>query len=168
MSTLVKKWTLDYETEWKGPFGGLRYMPNQYEKIGMLACGTGIAPMVQVLRSVLDNEDDFTVIRVLYSCRTQHDILVKDFLDDYSSFWNVKITYFLTRSSPESVSSDKGFVRYSDRVEFGRIDKKLVEREIPSPSPKVLVLVCGTWSFEEDMIKYLTSLGHERESIFKF
>lgn len=168
MTSIIKEWRPYTETEWKGPFGGLHYIPNRYREMDMLACGTGIAPMVQVIRSVLDNEEDLTVIRLLYSCRTQHGILMKDFLDECSSYWNVRITYVLSRTGPKLVPGDKGSVRYSDRVEFGRIDEQLVKREMPAPSAQVLVLVCGTRSFEKDMIKYLLLLGHDRETIFKF
>lgn len=32
----------------KGPFAKLDYQANKYKKIGMVAGGTGIAPMIQV------------------------------------------------------------------------------------------------------------------------
>jgi cytochrome-b5 reductase len=37
----------------KGPFAKLAYQPNKFRKIGMIAGGTGIAPMIQVLETCL-------------------------------------------------------------------------------------------------------------------
>lgn len=67
MSHHISQWSIGSSAEWKGPFGSFTYTPNkvyriqllsvqvecfcQFDRIGMLACGTGIAPMIQVIRS---------------------------------------------------------------------------------------------------------------------
>ena len=168
MTQLIKSWKIGTLVDWKGPFGDFSYSPNQFKQLVMLACGTGIAPMVQIIRYILDHEDDYTFICLLYASRTQHDILLKDILDKFKDYWNFKVTYFLSRSCVISVESNKGLVCYDDVVQFGRIDKTVLINEIPSPSTSVQVLVCGTKSFDKDMIKYLLQIGYTRSQIFKF
>ena len=63
----------------------------------MLAAGTGIAPMFQVIKAIVDNEDDYTRIKLIYSCRKVEDILLKDKLDDCKQFWNFTVLYCLTK-----------------------------------------------------------------------
>ena len=65
----------------------------------MLAAGTGIAPMVQVLRTILDNDDDDTRINLIYACRLYQDILVKDVLDASTDHWNFNLIYAISQAS---------------------------------------------------------------------
>ena len=62
-----------------------------------LAAGTGIAPMIQVIRSILDDEEDDTQIKLLYSVKTYDQILMKPLLDEWAGFWNFTSTYFLSQ-----------------------------------------------------------------------
>ena len=44
--------------DFKGPNLKLPYKANEYSKIGMVAGGTGIAPMLQVIDEILENPED--------------------------------------------------------------------------------------------------------------
>lgn len=62
----------------KGPFPKLPYRPNMTRRLLMLAGGTGLAPMVQVLHRVLDaGSGDRTEVTLLFGSRTRGDILMK-------------------------------------------------------------------------------------------
>lgn len=154
--------------EWKGPFGEFRYSPNQFRELVMLACGTGIAPMIQIIRVVLENEDDFTKLKLLYASRTQHNILLKNLIDEFSDYWNFSVSHFLSDSDEESLKSDKGQIKYGDCVKYGRISLTVLESELSGMTEGVQFLVCGTKSFDKDMIKYLLKLKFTYEQIFKF
>lgn len=139
----------------------------------MLACGTGIAPMLQVARATVENEDEDTFVRCFFACRTQHDILLKEELDHLRGFWNFTITYVLSNSSQESLSSDPGKTSYGDTVHFGRMDFEFVQKEMSSfildtARKRSMVLICGTKSFDKDMINYLTRTGCAQYAYFKF
>lgn len=168
LTQLIKDWSVGTLVDWRGPFGEFRYQMNEYKRLGMLACGTGIAPMVQVIQAVLDNEDDFTSVQLVYACRTQHDVLMKDRLDQFSGYWNFHVLYVLSKSNSEEVTVDKGLIRYGDQVKFGRVDADMVQAEMPPPSAEHHVLVCGTRSFDKDMINHLLKMGYQRKQIFKF
>uniref|UniRef100_A0A7C9D7G3 NADH-cytochrome b5 reductase n=2 Tax=Opuntia streptacantha TaxID=393608 RepID=A0A7C9D7G3_OPUST len=67
-----------------GPVGRFRYCAGQARAFGMLAGGTGITPMFQVTRAILENPKDKTKIYLIYANHTVDDILLKDDLDNFS------------------------------------------------------------------------------------
>lgn len=83
----------------------------QYSHIGMLACGTGIAPMIQVIRTIVENEEEDTFVKLVYACRSQYDIILKNLLDEWTSHWNFSVVYALSRSSRQSVTDNPGSIR---------------------------------------------------------
>jgi cytochrome-b5 reductase len=168
MSKLIKNLQVGSDVQWKGPFGDFVYQPNQFDELVMLACGTGIAPMIQVISSILCNEDDMTRLYLLYASRSQHHILLKNLLDEFSSYWNFNVRYYLSGSDADWLKKDKGLVKYGDEVEYGRIDKDILESELSGKTSNVRVLICGTKSFEKDMVKYLLSLGYQKDNLYKF
>lgn len=76
----------------KGPFGEqfVYLPPGKYQrcgldyivsKINMVAGGTGITPMYQIITSVLSDPADCTEIRLMYANNTEEDILLRKELD---------------------------------------------------------------------------------------
>ncbi|KAK3991040.1 hypothetical protein QBC44DRAFT_341388 [Cladorrhinum sp. PSN332] len=62
----------------RGPKGSVRCEANSYAKhIGMIAGGTGIAPMFQMIRAICEDESDSTTMSLLYASNS----------DKTSSFW---------------------------------------------------------------------------------
>jgi len=59
-----------------GPMGTWKYTP-QYSKIIMIAAGTGITPMYQILNAITTNPDDKTIVGLLYANKDLKDILLK-------------------------------------------------------------------------------------------
>ncbi|KAM5552319.1 hypothetical protein ABKV19_026932 [Rosa sericea] len=57
--------------------GRFKYQPNQVRAFGMLAGGTGIAPMFQVARAIMENLSDRTNVHLIYANVTYEDILLK-------------------------------------------------------------------------------------------
>ena len=144
---------------------------SQYSRIGMLCCGTGIAPMIQVARAVVEREEEETFLHLVYGCRTQDDVLLKTELDHFSSYWNFTVLFALSRTSQSNLAVNPGSIKYADKVHFGRIDAELVEREMPCPQSgggRSIVLICGTRSFDDDMIQYLMRLGYTSDMYFKY
>ncbi len=57
--------------EMKGPFQKIEYTANMKSAIGMVAGGTGITPMYQVLTKILANPRDKTEVRLLFANETE-------------------------------------------------------------------------------------------------
>ncbi|KAK9149685.1 hypothetical protein Scep_008442 [Stephania cephalantha] len=118
--------------EVKGPIEKLRYTPNMKKHIGMIAGGSGITPMLQIIEAVLRNPDDNTQLSLLYANISPDDILLKTKLDILeASHPNLKIFY--TVDTP--TNDWRGGVGY--------ISKDVIVKGLPGPSKDTLILVCG-------------------------
>lgn len=146
MSALVREWSIGSLVRLRGPFGSFQIKQNEYKQVSMLACGTGITPMYQIMRHVLDNEEDETRLVLLYSLSRAKDILMKKELDEFSNYWNVRIVYILTRDVGRSFP-----LKYKDLVSYRRIDKEIIGKELAPASPLHKALICGTKNFARDM-----------------
>eukprot|EP01035_Chromulina_nebulosa_P023410 gene23410-30340_t len=122
--------------EVKGPIPKFTYVANSKKRIGLIAGGSGITPMIQVIKEILSNTSDKTEIDLLYSNTSEDDVIYKDQLDQLAKHHkNLKITYVISSKQ-------------------GRISKSTIEKVLPSKSylsPDSLILVCGPPSFMESI-----------------
>ncbi|XP_061175045.1 NADH-cytochrome b5 reductase-like [Saccostrea echinata] len=165
MSHCVRQWSVGMGIEVRGPFGNLQYSPNKNRKLFLLAAGTGIAPMSQVIQCILGNEEDDTLIQLFYACKSYEEILMKSELNEWSSFWNFSVTYVLSQET-----GNGGSYRYGDQVCEGRMDLDFLTKNV-SPSDinsGTFVLVCGTKSFDNDMIEHCKLLSFKETQIHRF
>ncbi|KAI5301501.1 NADH-cytochrome b5 reductase, partial [Ascosphaera atra] len=70
----------------RGPKGAMIYTPNMCRHIGMIAGGTGIAPMLQIIKAIIKERprnggNDVTKIDLIFANVNAEDILLKDDLD---------------------------------------------------------------------------------------
>ncbi|XP_019634368.1 PREDICTED: NADH-cytochrome b5 reductase-like [Branchiostoma belcheri] len=163
MSRYVRTWQVGDLVEWRGPFGTFTYRPNQYRQVVMVAAGTGVTPMLQVAGRILGNELDETRVRLLYACRRYRDILLKNSLDEMAAFWNFSASYWLSQENPKNFQP-----KYGDEIHHGRLDRAVLSAELPPPGSSVLVLICGTRSFNSDMEANLQALGFSQTDFFRF
>ena len=116
----------------KGPFAKLAYTANMKKNIGMIAGGTGIAPMIQVLNKILADPSDTTSVSLLFANITPEDILLKDQLDALSAQHpRFKVFYTLDKA-PADWTQGRGF-----------ISREMIEGHLPPPSSESLIFVCG-------------------------
>ncbi|ETV98500.1 hypothetical protein H310_08638 [Aphanomyces invadans] len=102
------------------------------KKIGMIAGGTGITPMLQVIRYALKNPNEKTEFSILFANQTENDILCRDELDQMAKEHpNVKVWYTVDRAT-DSWKFSTGFVT-----------KSMIEKHLFAPSPDVQVFLCG-------------------------
>ncbi len=154
----------------KGPIQKFKYVPNSKKNISMIAGGTGITPMLQVVKEIINNPADKTVVRLIFANNTEEDILLKDEIDAIAkAHKSFTATYILSTPSP-GWTGHKGFVTLS-----------LVQEIIPNPSSDHLVLVCGPPGFMQvvsggkspdfkqgEVSGILKELGFDETTVFKF
>ncbi|CAL9000590.1 unnamed protein product [Prunus brigantina] len=142
----------------KGPKGRFKYQPNQVRAFGMLAGGTGITPMFQVARAILENPSDGTNVHLIYANVTYEDILLKEELDNLSSnFPNRFNIYYVLNQPPEIWEGGVGF-----------ISKEIIQTYCPAPAPDIKILRCGPPPMNKAMAANLESLGYSPEMQFQF
>jgi len=121
--------------EVKGPFPKLEYKANMKKNIGMIAGGSGLTPMLQVIKEILKNPDDKTKVTLIFCNQTPADILLRKELDQLakSSAGQLKVLYVVDRNDTQ----DAGIKH------VGYVTKDLLSGVLPSPSADSLVYVCG-------------------------
>ncbi|XXG87210.1 hypothetical protein AAC387_Pa11g1954 [Persea americana] len=126
----------------KGPLGHIEYMargnftihgePKFARRLAMLAGGTGITPMYQVMQAILKDPEDETEMYLVYANRTQEDILLRKELDEWARrHSNVKVWY-VVEEKREGWEYSTGF-----------ITETVLREHIPEGSEETLALACG-------------------------
>jgi len=135
-----------------------REEPKLYKmkKIGMVAGGTGITPMLQVIRAILDNPNDKTELWLIFANQTEEDILLRKELESIPKD-RFHLHYTLDRPPAEW--------KYSS----GFINEEMCKNHLPSPSDDTMLFVCGP----PPMIKFacipaFTALGFKENQWFSF
>uniref|UniRef100_H0XZC2 NADH-cytochrome b5 reductase-like n=2 Tax=Otolemur garnettii TaxID=30611 RepID=H0XZC2_OTOGA len=164
MSRYVESWRAGDTAFWRGPFGNFFYKPNQYGELLMLAAGTGLAPMVPILQSITDNEEDETFVTLVGCFKTFEGIYLKTFLQEQARFWNVRTFFVLSQES----SFEQLPWSYREKTRFGRLGPGLVEELVSGCRRKPFALVCGSNEFTEDVARCLECAGLTGDSYFLF
>lgn len=99
----------------------------------MIAGGTGITPMLQIIRAALKNPLDRTKLSLIYANVNFDDILLKQELDDLAAKHPSRFTvYYVLNNPPAGWIGGVGFV-----------SKEQIEKYIPASDDNVKVLMCG-------------------------
>ncbi|KAI3917045.1 hypothetical protein MKX01_003494 [Papaver californicum] len=142
----------------KGPKGRFKYQPGQVRAFGMLAGGSGITPMFQVARAILENPIDKTNVHLIYANVTVDDILLKEELESLTSKYpNHFKVYYVLNQPPEEWNGGVGFV-----------SKEMIETHCPAPAADIQILRCGPPPMNKAMAAHLESLGYTSEMQFQF
>lgn len=148
-----------------GPWGAHEYLGrgrfrsagavHTCKRLGMMAGGTGLTPMLQVIAAVLkEPRDDSPTIALLLANQTEDDILVRDMLEGLQEQHpeRLHVWYTLDRPPPDW--------RYSS----GFISAEMIEAHLPPPGDETLVLLCGPPPMIQHACrKNLDALGYPAE-----
>ena len=96
----------------RGPKGAMVYTPNMVRAFAMIAGGTGITPMLQIIRAVIRGRPtgDVTKIDLIFANVNQEDILLKEDLDHLASKDENFNVYYVLNNPPEKWDGGVGFV----------------------------------------------------------
>ncbi|KAL9716071.1 NADH-cytochrome b5 reductase [Leucoagaricus gongylophorus] len=86
----------------KGPKGNFVYTPGMCDHISMIAGGTGLTPMIQIIRAILRNPADKTTVTLIYANVNHQDILLKDDLDQLVANHSPQFKLFYVLNNPPS------------------------------------------------------------------
>jgi nitrate reductase (NAD(P)H) len=167
MSLAMDSLPIGHFIEMKGPIGKFEYTSRgscvlsgkkrQVRSFVMICGGSGVTPIYQVFRAVMQDEDDKTTCVVFDGNRQLEDILCKQELDDFAkgNEDKCKIFYTLTKAD-ESWTGARG-----------RITGEMV-KEHCSPDKDTLVLICGPEAMEKSMHKALLEQGWDDNQLVFF
>lgn len=99
----------------RGPKGAMVYTPNMCRHIGMIAGGTGITPMLQVIKAIIRNRprnggNDTTKVDLIFANVNPEDILLKDQLEQLEKEDDGFRVYYVLNNPPAGWTGGVGFV----------------------------------------------------------
>merc|ERR1739838_14949 len=172
MSQYLNDMAIGDTIDFRGPNGLLKYNGNgkfsirpdkksepkmkKFKHIGMIAGGTGITPMLQLIRAITADPSDHTMCSLIFANQTEKDILLREELDEVKRNHPDRFNLWFTLDKPpQDWSYSSGFV-----------NADMIKDRLPASSSDVLVVLCGP----PPMIQYaclpnLDKLGFKTDNI---
>jgi len=162
--------------EVRGPNGRLKYKGNgvfeisvdkktppivkKVKRVGMIAGGTGITPMYQLIKDICKHPEDETKLQLLFANQSENDILLREELDQFRENYSTKFDRWYTID--KSVESDW-------KYDIGFVNEDMIVKHLPPPGEDTLILMCGP----PPMIKFacqpnLDKIGYSKEQRFAY
>ena len=107
----------------RGPKGAMVYTPNLVRHFGLIAGGTGITPMLQIIRAIIrerprNGGKDTTEIDLIFANVNPEDILLKEDLDALVKEDDKFRVHYVLNNPPEKWDGGVGFVT-ADMIKVG-------------------------------------------------
>ncbi|KAI0902196.1 ferredoxin reductase-like protein [Annulohypoxylon nitens] len=137
----------------KGPKGAFVYTPNMVRHFGMVAGGTGITPMLQVVRAIIRGRaaGDKTQVDLIFANVTEQDILLREDLDALAKEDSGFRVHYVLDKPPEGWTGGVGYVT-----------PDMVTKWLPKPADDVKILLCGPPPMISGLKKSTESLGFKK------
>ncbi|KAF4125187.1 cytochrome-b5 reductase, partial [Geosmithia morbida] len=156
----------------KGPLPKYAWTENKHDHIALVAGGTGITPMYQLIRAIFNNPADKTKVTLVFGNVTEEDILLKKELRELENRYPQRFRAFYVLDKPPS-----GWSGHS-----GFINKDLLKTVLPEPKESnIKVFVCGPPGLmntisgnkvspkdQGELTGQLKELGYSPDQVYKF
>jgi len=143
------------KVELRGPIGGyFVWRGDDHRPVLLVAGGSGVVPLMAMIRhrSAIKST---TPTRLLYSSRSEEDIIYKAELDALSAPGDgLTVAHCLTRKQPPGW---RGYAR--------RIDRPMLEEVAWPKAQNPIIFVCGPTPLVEGVAGHLVDLGYQAASI---
>ncbi|KAG8229798.1 hypothetical protein J437_LFUL005879 [Ladona fulva] len=159
----------------RGPSGKLKYQGQgvfsirkdiklppvilKMKKVAMIAGGTGITPMLQLIRHITKDKDDTTELSLLFANQTERDILVREELEEVEKNHPDQFKLWYTVDRPS-----EGW-KYSE----GFVSADMIADHLFPPADDTIVLMCGPPPMiNHACIPNLEKLGYDSNLMFAY
>lgn len=143
----------------------IKYRGREIKRIGLLAGGTGIAPMIQIIRAFSDfvrkdgPKANGYKMNLIFAAEGEHDVSYMKVLNDVKQDFPTYFSFYIKLNNPP--------LGWTEGVGF--IETRDIKARMFHPSEAHdLCVLCGPPVFERSMIKLLNKNGFEENQIFSF
>ncbi|KAF9175153.1 NADH-cytochrome b5 reductase [Mortierella sp. AD011] len=156
----------------KGPISKYPLKANQHESVSLIAGGSGITPMIQIISGLLKDKTDKTKINLIFANVTPEDIILKDEIDAYAKAHpdRFKVTYVVDKpvdgwNGPTGYVTAELIKKYNPEIKTGNTKvfvcgPPLMMKTVSGPK--------GPNFTQGDVDGALKELGLTNEDVFKF
>ncbi|XP_073531750.1 cytochrome b5 reductase 4 isoform X1 [Phyllobates terribilis] len=143
-----------------GPEGCFRMTQIEgMEDIFLVAAGTGLTPMVRLLKNVLSSSSSLRKVKLIFFNKTEADILWREQLETLGlSDGRFEAQYILSEPT-------QSWVGHRGQISSSLLSEVLTRSKKDSSA---LICVCGPSGFAAQALRFLEDLGFTKEEIFVF
>lgn len=140
---------------------GYQWRQNAHKHIVLIAGGSGITPIYQLLQDIMLNPEDTTAVTLVFGVNNDEDVLFEAQFAQWAKLYpgRFKVVYAITNPTPGSP------------YRKGRITRELLQEVIAGPGSRVtMAFVSGPAAMEKALVGngILRELGFQRGQIHKF
>lgn len=136
-----------------GPNSGGHWVDGMARRVGFVAGGTGITPMISIIRWILSKSLEVE-ISLVFANKTEADIIFRDEWDanarEHANFQ----VYHVLEQPPAGWTQGKG-----------RITEEMLRKHLPAPESGTAVFLCGPSMMVDALEGTLKSIGYSEPSI---
>lgn len=136
-----------------GPNPGGHWVDGMATRVGFVAGGTGITPMISIIRWILTKQIDAELF-VIFANKTEADIIRRheweQYLRDYPNFH----CHHVLEQPPAGWTQGTG-----------RVTPDVLRRHLPPPGPGTCVFLCGPPPMVDALEGTLKALGYPEEAV---
>ena len=136
-----------------GPHSGGHWQDGMARRVGMIAGGTGITPMISIIRSIIKRQLDVD-ISLAFANKSFDDIILRDEFDFMEKEYPNFRRFYVLENPPKDWDMGIGFVT-----------EEIIKKEIFSPNAETTVFLCGPPMMQIELRKILLSLGFTKDKI---
>lgn len=157
----------------RGPVHPYSWKTNETKNLNLIAGGSGITPLYQLIQGILLNPDERTNIKLIFAVNSESDMVLKDEISAFQKRFPEQFQVAWTISNPSSSDSP---------YHNGHVDKQFLEKEllgkVNDGKMESKIFLCGPPAMEASLAGkkgwmwnergLLEELGYSRNQIFKF
>lgn len=153
VSTYLHDRTIGDSVLMSGPNTGGHWEDGMAKRVGFVAGGTGITPMISIIRWILARGLDAELF-LIFANKTEADIIFRDEWEanarEHANFH----VYHVLEQPPA------GWMQGT-----GRITEEMLRRHLPPPAPETAVFLCGPPLMVDTLEGTLQGIGYPEQSI---
>ncbi|KAJ1980788.1 hypothetical protein H4R34_002333 [Dimargaris verticillata] len=142
VASLLHRIPVGGTAELRGPYVQWLYDANRWSALGMVAGGTGITPMLQLIHRVLANPHDQTRLSLVLANRTEQDIPLLSQLEALQRQYPEQLSIQLTIDGWSQPDAAEHFITTLP-LAVGPISRGLLQQRLPSANASPIILVSG-------------------------
>ncbi|KAK2736855.1 NADH-cytochrome b5 reductase [Myotisia sp. PD_48] len=172
MSSHLHSMAVGQQLAFKGPIPKYEWEANKHDQLCMVAGGTGITPMYQLIRKIFSDPKDKTKVTLVYGNIAEEDIILKHELEALENTYPQRFRVFYLLDKPA-----EGWAHGT-----GYVSKELLKTVFPEPKTENLkIFVCGPPGLyksvsgtktspkdQGELSGILKELGYNKDQVYKF
>ncbi|OQW33542.1 MAG: hypothetical protein A4E19_03905 [Nitrospira sp. SG-bin1] len=136
-----------------GPNTGGHWVDGMAKRVGFVAGGTGITPMISIIRWILINKSDAELF-LIFANKTESDIIFRqEWEHNVRVYPNFHCHHVLEQPPPGWTGST------------GRVTLDILRHHLPAPAPDTCIFLCGPPPMVDSLESTLKELGYPEQTI---